>query len=218
MEEIVISAKRREVIGKQVKVLRREGWLPAVIYGHDIGSIPISLDYRDASRILSAVSSSRLVVVEIDKARHNALVRERQRHPVTGNILHVDFQEVSMTEKLRTMVSLEIQGEAPAVEEFGGILAAGQEQIEVECLPGDLPNLIGVDISSLKEIGDALFVRDLPVPPNVEILTDLDELVVIISAPAAEPEEEEEVEELELEMEEPEVIERGKAEEEEEEE
>ncbi|MBN1146648.1 MAG: 50S ribosomal protein L25 [Anaerolineales bacterium] len=212
MEEIVIQAKHRQVIGKQVKALRREGWLPAIIYGHGFDPIPISLNYRESNRILPTVSSSRLVIVDIDGVRHNAVVRERQRHPVTGNMLHVDFQEVSMTEMLRTNVSLELRGEAPAVEEFGGIVVAGQEQIEIECLPGNLPNVIEVDISSLKEIGDALYVRDLPVPPNVEILTDLNELVVVITAPVAEPEEAEE-----LETEEPEVIERGKREEEEQE-
>jgi large subunit ribosomal protein L25 len=216
MEEFVIQAKRRQVVGKQVKVLRREGWLPAVIYGQGVDTIPISLEYLSAVRVLSTVSLSRLVVVDIEGERHNALVRERQRHPVTGNILHVDFHEVSMTETLRTMVSLELQGDSSAVEELGGILVVGQEQVEVECLPGDLPSQIGVDISVLKEIGDGLYVRDLPVPSKVDILTDPDEMVALVTHPAAEPEEEEE-EELELEMEEPEVIERGRREEEEEE-
>jgi len=219
MEEVVVKAKRREVVGKQVKALRRQGWLPAIIYGYGIDPLPISLDFREANRVLPGVSSSRLIVVDVDGKKHTSLVRERQRHPVTGDMIHLDFQEVSMTEKLRTMVSLELIGEAPAIENFGGILVSGQEHIEIECLPGDLPNLIEVDISGLQEIGDSLYVRDLVIPKDVEVLTDRDELVVVITAPAAEPEEEEEEEE-EIEgygVEEPEVIEHGKREEEEEE-
>jgi large subunit ribosomal protein L25 len=216
MEEVVLKAKRREVIGKQVKALRREGWLPAIIYGSGIDPLPISLNYREAHRVLPGISSSRLIVVDVDGERHTSLVRERQRHPVTGNMLHLDFQEVSMTEKLRTMVSLELIGVAPAIDNYGGILVPGQEHIEIECLPGDLPNLIEVDISGLGEIGDALYVRDLVIPSNVEVLTELDELVVVITAPAAEPIEEEVEEEEEVYgAEEPEVIERGKREEEE---
>ena len=157
-------------------------------------------------------------MVDVDGEKHTSLVRERQRHPVTGNMIHLDFQEVSMTEKLRTMVSLELIGTAPAIDTYGGILVAGQEHIEIECLPGDLPNLIEVDITGLQEIGDTLYVRDLVIPRNVEVLTDKDELVVVVTAPAAEPVEEEEVEEEEAYgVEEPEVIERGKREEEEEE-
>ena len=219
MEEVVLKATRREVVGKHVKALRRQGWLPAIIYGSGIEPLPISLNYREANHILPGISSSRLVVVDVDGAKHTSLVRERQRHPVTGDMIHLDFQEVSMTEKLRTMVSLELIGEAPAIDTYGGILVLGQERIEIECLPGDLPNLIEVDISGLEEIGNALYVRDLLIPRNVEVLTDMDELVVVITAPAAEPvEEEEEEEELEAYgVEEPEVIERGKREEEEEE-
>jgi large subunit ribosomal protein L25 len=219
MEEVLLKATRREVVGKQVKALRRQGWLPAIIYGSGIEPLPISLNYLEANRILPGVSSSRLIVVDVDGEKHTSLVRERQRHPVTGEMIHLDFQEVSMTEKLRTMVSLELIGEAPAIDSYGGVLVPGQERIEIECLPGDLPNLIEVDISGLQEIGDALYVRDLVIPKNVEVLTDKDELVIVITAPEAEPIEEEEEEEEEIYgAEEPEVIERGRREEEEEEE
>lgn len=218
MEEIVLKAKRRDVIGKQVKALRREGLVPAIIYGLGLTPIPLSLDYRDASRVLHVVSSSHLLVIDIEGDQHTTLIRDRQRDPVTGNILHVDFLEVSMTETLRTMVSLDVQGESPAVTEEGGVLVAGQEQIEVECLPADLPSSIVVDLSVLKEIGDALYVRDLNIPPKVDVLTDSEEMVLLITAPAVEIEEEELEEELEEEIEEPEVIERGRKEEEEEEE
>jgi large subunit ribosomal protein L25 len=217
MEEVVFQAKSREVTGKQVRALRREGLLPAVIYGHHIGSIPISLDFHSASYVLPGISSSHVIQVVVDgKEQHAALVREKQRHPVTGSLLHVDFQAVSMTEKLHTMVAIELTGIAPAVRDFDGILVAVQEEVEVESLPGDLPERIKVDISILNEIGDAIHVRDLAVPPGVEILTEPDEIVVVVTAPTAAPVEEveEAVEEIISETE-PEVIEKGKREEEE---
>jgi large subunit ribosomal protein L25 len=217
MEEVVIEAKHREAIGKQVKALRREGLLPAIIYGRDIEPIPISLTARDATRSLLGVSSSQFVVVNVDGKRHTVLVRERQRHPVSDALLHVDFLEVSMTELLRATVSLVLEGEAPAAKNYGGLVQTGQETLDVECLPKDLPERIEVDISTLEEIGDAIFVRDLVIGSGIEVLTSSDEMVVMITVPSMVEEEEEEEEEIVEILEEPEVIERGKKEEEEEE-
>ncbi len=142
------------------------------------------------------------------------LVREKQRHPVTSSLLHVDFQTVSMTEKLRAMVRIELTGDAPAVKNYNGVLVTGQEEIEVECLPGDLINRIVVDISVLTDIGNAIHVSDLPVPSTIHVLTDADELVVLVTAPAVE-EKFEVAEAVTPAVAEPEVVERGKKEEEE---
>jgi large subunit ribosomal protein L25 len=208
----LFKAKARSVIGKQVKALRRGGELPGILYGHQINPIPISLNYRDATRMMFGVSSSQLIEVEVEGERHTALVREKQHDPVTGALLHVDFQVVSLTERLRTMVRIVLTGEAPAVKNFSGIVVTGQEELEVECLPGDLPSHLVVDITRLENIGDGIYVRDIEIPPEVKVLTDLNELVVLITAQAAEPEPEEE-EAVVAEVE-PEVIEKGKKEEE----
>ena len=211
MEKVVINAQPRDVIGKQVRALRRAGLLPAVIYGHNITPIPLSLNFHDSSMLLPKISSSQLVVVDVDGKLHTVLVRERQRHPVTGDLLHIDFQEVSLTEKLRVKVGLQFKGEAPAVKMFDGIVVTSLEVLEVECLPGDLVNYLEVDLSVLGQIGDAIYVRDIPLPPKVQVLEDLDEVVVVVTAPVAEVAvAEEEVAEFE-----PEVIEKGKKEEEE---
>lgn len=216
MEEFEISANVRKVIGKQVKAIRREGRLPAVIYGSKIDPIAIVLDFREASRVLAGMTSSQFIKIDVDGTTHTALVREKQRHPIRGSLLHVDFLAVSMTEKLRASVTIELEGESPASKEYNGIIVTGVEVIEVECLPKDLPERIVVSISSLAEIGDAIYVREIDLPDEVEVLTDLDEVVVLVTAPAMEEEEEEE--ELEEEELEPEVIEKGKREEEEEDE
>jgi large subunit ribosomal protein L25 len=211
MEEVLLQVSKRDVVGKQVKTLRREGILPAIVYGRGISSIPISLNALKANQKLSAITSSSLVVLEIDGEKYTTLVREKQRDPVTGDVLHIDFYEVSMTEKLRTNVMLEFQGDSPAVKELMGVLVIVLESLEIECLPQDLPSRIVADLSTLEEIGDSLYVRDIILPPNIELISDIDGLVVVISAPAVE--EIEEVEEVEITEEEPEVIERGKEEE-----
>jgi len=186
MAEVVLQATIRNVIGKQVRALRRAGQLPAVIYGHQITPLAISLDHREASHVLPRVSSSQLIQVEVAGERYPALVREKQRHPVTGYLVHVDFQTVSMTEKLRAMVRIELVGEAPAIKTYNGVLVTGQEEIEVECLPGDLINKITVDLSKLTNIGDTIHVGDLPVPSSIQVLTDADEMVLLVTAQAAE--------------------------------
>lgn len=208
MEERVLSAEVRTVIGKQVKALRRQGSLPAVIYGHNLEPVPITLDAKEASRFLAGTTSSQLLTINVGGVIHSTLVREKQRHPVRGNLIHVDFLAVSMTEKLRAMVIIDTDGEAPAVRDFDGYIVSGVEEIEVECLPQDLPERIVVDLSSLGAIGDAIFVRDLQLPAAVEILTDPNEMIVLVTAPSVE------VEEEELVSAEPEVIEKGKKEEE----
>jgi large subunit ribosomal protein L25 len=214
MEEVVLKADGRKVIGKQVRALRRAGLLPAVLYGHHIQPKAISLNHRDASRILPRVSSSQLIQVEVEGERYPVLVREKQRHPITSSLLHVDFQTVSMTEKLRAMVRIELTGDAPAVKNYNGVLVTGQEEIEVECLPSDLINRIVVDLSVLTDIGNAIHVRDLPIPATLHVLTETDELVVLVTAPAAE-EKPEAAEVVVPAVAEPEVLERGKKEEEE---
>jgi large subunit ribosomal protein L25 len=151
------------------------------------------------------------VVVDVEGEKLTTLVREKQRHPVTSSLLHVDFQVLSMTEKLRTTVVIVLEGEAPAAKNFNGVLVTGQTELEVECLPSDLPERIRVDVSGLNEIGNSIHVRDLVLPPKVEVLTDPDELVVLVTAPVAE--EKEEVVAVEGAIE-PEVIEKGKIEEE----
>jgi len=213
MEENVLSGTKRTVIGKQVKALRRAGGLPAILYGSGIEPTPILLNAREAGRTLAHMSSSTLLTLDIDGELHLALVRDKQRNILLGTLTHVDFQVVSRTEKLRTGVSVEASGVSPIVDNDDGILMTGLEELRVECFPQDLPEKIVVDISGLKKIGDAIYVKDVKAPPKVELLDDPEETLFVITAPTAEEvvEEVEAVEEAE--QTEPEVIERGKREE-----
>lgn len=215
MEKIIIEAEKREVTGKKVKVLRNEGKIPAVIYGREIDTTPILLEKRETLHTLNQISGSTILTIRLENKEHAALLREIQRDYLKNEIIHIDFLAVSLKEKLRTNVSLTLVGEAPVLDEFDALIVTGLEQIEVECLPQDLPESIDVDISVLAEIGAALYVKDIPVPNGVLILTHPEELVAVASAVKEEiAEPGEEGVEIEEEMaEEPEVIERGKAEE-----
>ncbi len=215
MEEVVLKATKRDVKGKQVKALRREGKLPAVIYGYDLDPTAIVMDQREASRILSHLASSALVNVDLDGTSHLALVRERQRNFITGVLTHIDFQAVSRTEKIRVAVAIDVTGESPAMKDYNGVMVLGLEELDVECLPQDLPERIVVNIGSLKRIGDGLYVRDITPPENVVFLENPDEMVVLITAPAVEEVEAPAAVPAEAGTE-PEVIEKGKKEEEEE--
>jgi large subunit ribosomal protein L25 len=209
MEKVVLPAIRRTVTGKKVGALRREGKLPAVLYGHKFDATPILLDLHQTMLKLTGLTSSSLVTIELDGKQHAALVREKQKNYITNTLLHVDFQVVSLSEKIRAKVLIELVGVSPAVKDFNGVVVSGVTEIEVESLPQDLPERIEVDISSLTAIGSGIHVRDIQISDKVEILDDSDEMIVIITG----AEQEEEVEETEAGEAEPEVIERGKKEE-----
>lgn len=181
MEKVVLKATKRDVIGKQVKALRREGKLPAVIYGRHLEPISIIMDAHTASLSLAKVSASSLVTVEVDGAEYPALVRERQRDYIKGVLTHVDFLAVDMNEKLRTSVGLAYVGVSGAVKDYNGVIVHNLERLEVECLPGDLPERINVDISLLKQIGDIIRVRDVAVSDKVRILADEDETIAVVT-------------------------------------
>jgi large subunit ribosomal protein L25 len=215
MEEILLSAEHRSVIGKQVKALRRQGKLPGILYGHSIEPTPILMDLRDATHTLGPLAPSALVTVVLDDKKHLTLVREKQRDFIRGTFKHIDFQTVSMLETLRVNVLVNLVGLSPAVKDFNGVLVEGLTQVEVECLPQDLPGRITVDISNLRKIGDSITVRDLVMPPNVTSMDNPDDMIVIVTAQAAEEIVEVAPVAVVAEETEPEVVEKGKKEEEE---
>jgi large subunit ribosomal protein L25 len=176
---------------------------------------PITLDLREATRLLGKLTASSLVTIELDGEEKSALVREKQRDFIRGTLLHVDFQAVSLTEKIRAKVGIVLTGVSPAVKDLNGVVVAGLDEVEVESFPQYLPERIVIDIAALEKIGDGIYVRDIPISENVEILDDPAEMIVVVTLPAEE-EEVEAPEEVVAEAEEPEVIEKGKKEEEEE--
>ena len=179
MEKVVLKAEKRDVIGKQVKALRRAGKLPAVIYGRHTEPMIVSLDSHTASLVLGKLTSSSLVTIELDGTEYPALVREKQRDYIKNRLLHVDFLAVSLSESLRASVAVNFVGISPAVKDFNAVLVTNLQSLDVECLPADLPERIDVDISVLARPGDGIRVRDVQVSDKVQILNDPDTMVAV---------------------------------------
>ena len=215
MEQIELKVEKRTIIRKRVKGLRKEGLVPAVLYGPKTEPIPIQCDGRELQRVLARAGGTNLISVRIGDAGKPkmALAREAQRDPITNELYHVDFYQVVMTEKVSAEVNIVFTGESPIVQQADAMLLQGTNSVEVECLPGDLIHSIEVDLSTLLEIDDAIYVKDLQVPENIAILNDGDEMVVKVQRLRVVEEEEEVEEVVEVAPEEVEVITKGKEEE-----
>jgi large subunit ribosomal protein L25 len=218
MEEIQLQAKKRTIIGKQVKTLRRAGLIPGIVYGGEGNPIPVELDARDTTKILTETSASTLITLKVGRKNHTVLLRDIQYDVIRREPIHVDFLEVAMDETIRTTVPIEFIGEAPGVKEQGGVLVTGLNELEIEALPSDLPDKVTVNLEVLKEIDDMITLADLSFEKGVEVLTESDEVIAHIVYQEIEEIEEEEVEELVEAIVEPELVDRGREEEEEEEE
>ena len=179
MEKVVLKAEKRDVIGKQVKAMRRAGKLPAVIYGRHTEPMNVTLDFHTASLVLGKLTSSSLVTIDLDGNEYPALVREKQRDYIKNRLLHVDFLAVSLNESLRASVAVNFVGLSGAVKDFNAVLVKNLESLDVECLPTDLPERIDVDITALARPGDGLRVRDVKVSDKVRLLNDPDTMVVV---------------------------------------
>jgi len=208
MERIELKSATRTIYGKQVKRLRAESQIPAVVYGPDMSSQSIQIDERGLVRVLREAGATALIDLYIDDGSepHVVLAREIQRDSLTGRALHVDFYEVRLTETVRTMPRLEFVGKSPAAEAGLGVLIHGMTSVEVECLPTELISSIEVDVSVLETLEDVITVSDLPVPDSVTVIADPGEMVASVVPTRMEVIEEEEEEE-EFELEEGEVVE-----------
>ena len=189
-EKIKLEVEKRKVTGRQVKVLRRDGLLPANIYGKKTKSLAVQADLKSFLPVLKQAGETTLVELKVtgeDKTRP-VLIHNVQYHPLDEQPLHADFYEVNLKEKVTAKVEIELVGESLAVKEKIGILIQPLTEIEVEALPTDLPEKLQLEISSLKQIDDALTVSDIKAPEGVTLLTDQKETLVKIDPPAKEEE------------------------------
>lgn len=174
MKKLKLEIEKRKITGRKVKNLRRQGILPANIYGKNVKSLAVQLPLKDFDRVLKEVGETGLLELSVageEKARP-VLIHNVQLDPVTSQPLHTDFFQVDLKEKVTTMVPLEIVGEAPAVKDKKGVLLTTLNEVEVEALPADLPEKIEVDTSHLFEVNQEVKVADLKIPTGVTILTD----------------------------------------------
>jgi large subunit ribosomal protein L25 len=182
MEQIELSAATRDILGKKVRFLRRQGLTPANLYGHNVKSTALQIDTIQLKHTLASAGKSSLVALKVDSAKRPKMViiRDVQREPLTGSLVHVDLYQVKMEEKLKLEVPLLFVGEASAIKDRGGILVQNMNSVEVECLPANMPHSIEVDLSVLKELDQAVHVKDLSVDESVTILTDPEQPIIQI--------------------------------------
>jgi len=204
-----LKSKKRTLLGKKVKSLRREGILPAVVYGGKEGSVPIELDLKEFSKIFKAAGETTLIKLLVGEMAKNVLIHDISRDSITGEVNHIDFYEVKMDEKITAEVPLVFVGNASAVIDLGGVLVKAMQELEVRALPADLPHQIEIDISQLETFDDNILVKDIKLPKNVEILENLETSVAAVTPPRSEAEiealkgeVEEKVEEVKVEAEE----------------
>lgn len=209
-----LTAKIRKISGKKTKNLRKEEILPAVLYGPKTKTLSLEVGYKDFEKIYQESGESSLISLEVEGKKIPVLIHEIQRDPLTDKIIHVDFYQVPLKEKITARVPLVFEGEAPAVKELGGTLVKIIHELEVKAKPEDLPKEIKVDLSVLKTFEDAILIKDLRVSEGVEILKNPEEIVAEVNPP--EKVEEELTKPLEEKIEEVERVEEKPKEEEEE--
>lgn len=188
MQKIQIQAEARDIAGRQVKQLRKQGILPAVLYGRGVKSVSLQIPLKDFTKAYAEAGGSTLVYITVGDKKYPAIIHDVALDPATNKYLHADFYQVRLDEKIKADIPVVFIGEAPAVKELGGILVKNVQQLEVEGFPQDLPHELTVDISGLAEIGRQILVKDIKVADSLKIHASPDEIVVLIQAPISEEE------------------------------
>ncbi len=177
-DEILLTAQPRDLIGKKVKQLRRSGMIPAVVYGSQLPKpLALKIEEKVLLSVVAKAGRNRLIRLGLDGEQRMVLTRDVQRNPITGRLVHVDFQEVSMTERITSQVPLVLVGVSPAVARGEGLLIHGIDVVEIRALPLDLPSSIEADVTGLVALNQAIMVGELKVSDKIEILTPRDEMV-----------------------------------------
>lgn len=203
MEELTLTVDSREVLGKKTRFLRRQGITPVHIFGHGIESLALQCDTNELKQIIAQAGETRLINLKIkgDRQPRNVFIREIQRDVFGKQLLHVDFYQVKMSEKMEVEVPIVLVGESPAMKGKGRMISHGITELSIECLPDKVPPQIEVDISILEEIEQAIQVKDIILDPDITVNSDPEQMVVKITEVMVEEEEEvvEEEEEVEAE-------------------
>lgn len=183
MEAIELKAELRQLGKGHAKTLRQQGLVPAVMYGKEKETQLLQIEARSLGKVLSVAGTHQLISLQLgDKKPVITLARDIQKDVIKREYLHVDFYIVKMDEKVEARVPLHLVGESPAVA-LGGVLTQGLDQLDIECLPGDLVNFIEVDVSALVDFNDSVTVANLVVPATIHVLSDPDSMVAKVEAP-----------------------------------
>ena len=183
MGQIELQATNRETLGKKVRFLRRQGIIPTHLFGHDVESVALQCDAVQLQQVLAQAGKTRLLSLKLDKAKkpRNVVVREIQKDPRTGELLHVDFYQVRMAEKIKVEVPIVLVGEAPALKSKENMLLHELTSLTIECLPNQIPASVELDMSSLTEVGQAIQVKDITLGEEITVFNDPEHIVVKIN-------------------------------------
>lgn len=191
MKQTTLTANKRKVFGRKVVSLRREGILPANIYGKNVKSLAISVNEKDFIITYKQAGETNLINITVDKekSKRPVLATNLQKDPVTDKPLHVDFHQVDLSKKVSVSVPIKVEGISSAVKEKGAVLITLLDEIKIEALPQDLPDQFTVNIDKLKEFGDSLSVGDLKIDKKkVNVLAEDKEAIVMVQEPKKEEE------------------------------
>ena len=183
MADLTLKAAQRDILGKKTRFLRRQGITPTHLFGHDIKSLALQCNTAELQRIIAQGGTTRLIDVNIEEEKRprSVFIREIQRDEISGKLLHVDFYQIKKTEKITADIPIVLVGEASADKSKDNMIEHLLTQIGVECLPDKLPPQIEVDLSPLEEAGQAIYVRDIILDPDIAITTDPDQIIVKVS-------------------------------------
>ncbi len=179
-EKTILKAELRNLFGKKIKKLRKQGLIPANIFGTDFKSTSISINLKDFLKAYKTVKETGILYINLEKDSVPVLINYVQYHPVSNEILHVDFRKIDLKKKIETAVPVKIIGQSEAVTQKGGVLLVQTDHLLIEALPENIPQEINVDISSLKEIGQEIKVKDLKKEGQYEIKTDKEKVIVSV--------------------------------------
>jgi large subunit ribosomal protein L25 len=183
-----LAVKERAVLGKKVTALRREGFIPAELYGHGVRNAHLSVSVKDFAKAYAAAGENTVITLAVGTEKVPAIIYHVERHYLSGQPMSVDFYQVRMDEKIKTHVPIDFVGESAAVREKGAVVNKAMTEIEVEALPNDLPHKLTVDLSALDDIDKTIYVRDIAVPAGVTLLIEGGTAVATATAPRVEEE------------------------------
>jgi len=210
MQKVELKAEKRTVVGKSMASITSQGFLPAVIYGHDFNSTPVQVNLKDFEKAYLEAGESSLVYVNLDSKDLPVIIHDVARNPISDKFIHADFYKVNLDEKITADVQLIFVGESLAVKDLAGILVKNINEVKVEALPQDLPHEIQVDISSLETFADQILIKDIKLPKGVELKEKPEEIVVLVQEPISQEELDKQLAVSETTTEEVEVIKKEK--------
>lgn len=183
-----ITAQQRTLFGKKSATLVAQGFIPAEIYGGGVENVHIQIPVREFTKVFAEAGHNAIVTVDVEGKKYSALIHDVQGDRFGQGVVHVDFYQVRMDQKIKAEVPLHFVGESPAVK-IGGVLVKAAEEIEVEALPQNLPHAIEVDLSRIAQLHESIHVKDLAIPKDVRVISDMDMVVATVTEQTVEVEE-----------------------------